>query len=113
MEARLQSSVMVSALQRRAESEGGFAAVLAKGDSQAGAILVILAERGRKARIMERVLHSDDRYAWLDVSSQTVENEEETERFLARRRKFDPDLWIIELDVASAERFAAEMNLTL
>lgn len=113
MEARLQSAVMVTALQRRAEAEGGFAAVLAKGDSQAGAILVILAEKGRKARILERSLHADGRYAWQDVRSQTINNEEEIERFLSRRRRSDPDLWIIELDIASVERFADEMNLTL
>ena len=113
MEARLQSSVMVGALKRLAESQGGFAAVLQKGDSQAGAILVILCEKGRKLRIVERVLQPDGVYAWQDVSSQTIENEEQAERFLERRRKFDPDIWIIELDIASAERFAAEMNLTL
>lgn len=113
MEGRLQSAVMVTALQLRAEQEGGFAAVLTKGDSRAGAIIVILAEKGRKARILERALQADGRYAWHDVRSQTVENEEETERFLARRRNSDPDLWIIELDIASAERFAAEMTLTL
>jgi hypothetical protein len=32
-------------------------------------------------------------------------------RSIARRKeRFDPDIWLIELDVASAERFAAEMN---
>ena len=40
----------------------------------------------------------------------TFENEEQFQRFLERRRKYDPDLWILELDIASAERFAAEMN---
>jgi hypothetical protein len=35
MEPRLQSELLVKALQRRAESEGGFAAVLARGDSMA------------------------------------------------------------------------------
>lgn len=110
MEVRIQSSVMVGALKRRAESEGGFAAVLAKGDPDAGAILVILAERGRKARILERSLTPDGRYAWQDVAGQTAENNGEIEQLLGRRRKYDPDLWIIELDIASAERFAAEMN---
>jgi hypothetical protein len=113
MEARLQSSVMVDALKRRAESIGGFAAILAKGDRDAGAILVILAERGRKLRMLERALQPDGRYAWQEVGGQTVENEQESSAFLERRRKYDPDLWIIELDIASAERFAAEMNLTL
>ncbi|HWV11973.1 MAG TPA: DUF1491 family protein, partial [Sphingobium sp.] len=29
-------------------------------------------------------------------------------QYLARRRRSDPDLWVIELDIADAERFAAE-----
>ena len=54
MEPRLQTSVQVSALIRRAESHGGFAAILAKGDPTSGSMLVILAEKGRKARILKR-----------------------------------------------------------
>jgi hypothetical protein len=110
MEARLSTSVLVTALMRRVESIGGFAAVLAKGDATAGAALVILTEKGRKQRVLERILQPDGRYIWQDVSTQAAENEEEFERLLGRRRKYDPDLWLIELDVPSAERFAAEMN---
>ncbi len=110
MQPRLASKVLVSALLRRAESEGGFGVVLAKGDSTAGAITLILAEKGRKLRIMERALQPDGRYIWQQIPTQAAENEEEVDRFLARRRKFDPDLWLIELDIASAERFAAEMK---
>jgi hypothetical protein len=110
MEARLQSSILVNALQRRAESEGGFAAVLAKGDPGAGAILVILAERGRKVRVLERLLDRGSGYFWQDIGQQALANEEEFKKFLEKRRRFDPDIWLIELDVASAERFAAEMN---
>jgi hypothetical protein len=107
--ARLASSVLVSALLRRAQDEGGFGAVVAKGDPMAGAIAVILAEKGRKACFLERLLQPDGCYSWQSAI-QEVENEEEFNSFLARRRKFDPDLWILELDIASAERFAAEMN---
>jgi hypothetical protein len=107
--ARLASSVLVGALLRRAQDEGGFGAVIAKGDPMAGAIAVILAEKGRKACFLERLLQPDGSYAWQSAR-QDVENEEEFKSFLERRRKFDPDLWILELDIASAERFAAEMN---
>jgi len=110
MEARLKSSILVGALIRRAESHGGFAAVLAKGDPSAGSVLVILAERGRKVRIVERALQGDGRYSWQETGVQALAHAEETEKFLARRRSFDPDIWLIELDVPSAERFAAEMN---
>ena len=110
MEPRLQTHVLVHGLMRQAESEGGFAAVLSKGDPAAGSVLVILAEKGRKVRILERLLQHEGRYAWQDVGDQALQNADETEKFLAKRQKFDPDLWILELDIASAERFAAEMN---
>jgi hypothetical protein len=106
---RLASAVLVSALLRRAQDEGGFGAVLAKGDPTAGSIAVILAEKGRKACFLERLLQGDGRYSWQSAR-QEIENEEEFKSFLERRRRFDPDLWILELDIASAERFAAEMN---
>lgn len=109
MAPRLASSVLVSALLRRAQDEGGNGAVLAKGDPTAGAIAVILAEKGRKARFLERLLQADGRYSW-EESRQRIENEQDFQAFLDRRRKHDPDLWILELDIASAERFAAEMN---
>ena len=109
MTQRLTSQLLATALLRRAESQGGNGAVLAKGDSTAGAIAVILAEKGRKACFLERLLQADGSYSW-QASRQDVENEADFNSFLARRRNADPDLWILELDIASAERFAAEMN---
>ena len=109
MTARLSSAVLASSLLRRAQAEGGVGAVIAKGDSTAGAIAVILAEKGKKACFLERLLQPDGSYSWQS-SRQDVENEQEFTSFLERRRKSDPDLWILELDIASAERFAAEMN---
>ena len=110
MEPRLQSSLLVTALIRRVESEGGFAAVLAKGDPDSGSVLLVLAEKGRKAGFLERVLQPDGRYSWQAVGEQALANTEETEKFLQRRRKYDPDIWLIELDIPSAERFTAELN---
>ena len=110
MEPRLSSSVLVSGLMRRAESEGGFATVLSKGDPTAGSILVVLLEKGGKPRFFERILQPDGRYSWQQASGEAAENEEESRRFLDRRLKFDPDMWLIELDIASSQRFADEMN---
>lgn len=108
MSARLTSKVLVSALLRRAQAEGGFGAILAKGDSTAGAIMVILAERGRRTAMLERLLEPDGRYAWRDTGGAVTDEEFGT--LVARRRRNDPDLWIVELDVADGDRFAAEMN---
>ena len=109
MSGRLASAVVATGLIRRAETEGGFGAVLAKGDATAGAILVLLIERGARKCLLERLLQPDGTYAWQD-STQADGDDESFARMIARRRQFDPDLWIVELDVPSAERFAAEMN---
>lgn len=110
MEPRLASSVLVGALVRRAEAEGGFAAVIAKGDSTAGAILLILTERGAKTAVYERALDADGAYAWQTSTLDGSGAGAEVPDFVARRRRFDPDLWVLELDIPSIERFAAEMN---
>ena len=109
MAARLASSIQVSALLRLAETQGGFAAIVSKGDPTAGAIALLLLERGIPIGLLERLLQPDGGYAWRD-SGQAGGNADALEKFLARRRQSDPDLWIIELNVPSAERFAAEMN---
>ena len=109
MEPRLASSVLVSALLRRAEVEGGFGMVLARGDATAGAIAVVLVERGASPRLFERMLQPDGHYAWNE-SPKPAGEEAALKAALERRRRIDPDLWIVELDIASSERFAAEMN---
>jgi len=110
MEPRLATSVLVSALVRRAEAEGGFAAVLAKGDPTAGSVLVVLTEKGAKTAIYERALQGDGRYDWAATASEVAENMLKVPGFVARRRRFDPDLWVLELDIPSIERFAAAMT---
>ena len=109
MEPRLASAVLVGALLRLTESEGGFGAVLAKGDADSGAILLVLVERGAGARCYERLLQPDGSYAWEESPRQPADAAA-LGAFLERRRRVDPDLWIVELDIASAERFAADMK---
>ena len=108
MRERLKSSMFVSALLRLAEREAGFGMVVAKGDEDAGAILIVLAERGRPIKLLERVLKGDGIYAW-DSPLAAGHNAADIDKFLERRRRFDPDSWVIELDTASAERFADEI----
>lgn len=109
MTPRLTSVLLVQALLRLAESEGGFGMVLAKGDDSAGAVAVVLLEKGGNPRFLERILSAGGSYLWQS-RGQGTENKSDFSEYLAKRRRIDPDLWLIELDVACAERFAAEMN---
>jgi hypothetical protein len=109
MSARLTSALLISTLTRRAFALGGSAAVLAKGDPGAGAIMLHVREKGVFSGLWEPVLTPSGGYHWVKNDSQTIENQENFNNYLDRRRARDPDLWLIELDVPNAERFTAEL----
>ena len=106
MSGRLPTGVLVSALLRRVHDAGGSGAVLAKGDAQAGAILIVTAERGQDQRLLERGIGADGHVTLIDSTPA-----EDLDGYCQRRRARDPDLWLIELDVARAHQFAAETIL--
>lgn len=108
MTARLASGVLASALIRRVNAEGGHAVVLAKGDVTSGSIVLICAERGGILSLRERLLGADGNYVWEDVTPKSGAEMADFRDYLERRRSRDPDLWVIELDIPNAERFAAE-----
>lgn len=100
--------MLVSALIRRANDAGGFATVLARGDQDAGAILVVTLDHGARPRAWERGIGPDGRTQLLAVGPQDIADDADVTAYWQRRRSFDSDLWVVELDIASAERFAAE-----
>jgi hypothetical protein len=108
VDARLPAHIEVSGLIRRVQSEGGFAAVLKKGESEAGTILVVLVENGANSCVYERMPQLDGTRSWHCSRKQDIEKPEEFSEYLARRAKQDSDIWIVELDIANGERFIAE-----
>lgn len=110
MTPRLTTALFVNALIRRVNQSGGMAAVLTKGDETAGALLLITLEKGLNTGIWERTWTAQGAYGWTQVNAQVIENEEEIRDFCARRRAQDPDLWIVELDIAHGAQFAVELD---
>jgi hypothetical protein len=106
-EVRLAPGLEVSALLLRASGEGGFGAVLAKGDPERGTILLVLIERGAGPQLMQRRLSPEGNYIW---ESRTFTDSGALDQHLAKIRRADPDIWILELDIPSVERFIAEMT---
>lgn len=105
MDSRLPAHVEVSALMRAVEAAGGFAMVLSKGERDAGTIMVVVTEGGRNARAYERMPQPDGTRKWTQSKAQNIEKNWEFSEYLTRRGDQDPDLWIVELDVAHGERF--------
>ena len=106
--ARLTSAILVNALVRRTNAAGGFATIIVKGDEASGVILVQVLEKGKETGLFERVSNFAGGYALMRCGPSLEDGPEALATYVARRRRSDPDLWIIELDIPEAERFAAE-----
>jgi hypothetical protein len=112
MIARLASGVVVTALMRRVQGAGGNAAVLAHGDETAGAILLVIASRGEALRLLTRRLDPSGAYVWDDIALPQPDGESggsAVAELVDRARRRDPDLWVVELDIADGQRFADEL----
>lgn len=107
MTARLTADFLVKAMLRRVHDAGGSGAILSRGDSRSGAILVLTLERGANPRFFERGIGGGGTAALIQTGPKG-ESQESADDYWRRRVARDPDLWVVELDIAAAERFAAE-----
>ncbi|QJB69660.1 DUF1491 family protein [Parasphingorhabdus halotolerans] len=110
IEPRLSSEFFITALLKKVNQEGGFGAVIRKGDRISGSILVICVEKGENPRLLEKMPMLDGSSMWQKIWPQDIEKQQNLDEYLARRTKFDPDIWLIELDIPDAERLIAEMG---
>ena len=82
--------------------------IIARGEPDRGAIVLLVAQRGAHVACLERGLSAKGTYAWQKVGPEPGASPESVRDWSQKRRSFDPDLWLIELDVALPERFIAE-----
>lgn len=112
---RVTSELWVSALVRRAFSGGGFAAILRRGAAEAGAVLILRRDRSGEVRLYvpaPQTSYDEARpQERLFTEVPGGGDEEEAARRIEREVRFDPDLWVLELDVDEAA-FAALVAVT-
>jgi hypothetical protein len=105
VDSRLPAHLEVSGLIRAVEAAGGFATVIAKGERDAGTLLVVCSEKGGQSAAYERMPQPDGTRAWRLTRQQDPEKPQEFWEYCDRRKRQDGDLWIVELDVPNGERF--------
>jgi hypothetical protein len=103
---RVTTEFWVSSVLRRAFSAGGFGAVERRGAAEAGAVLIL-----RRDRMGATALYAPAPQASYDEArpqerlfTQVLNgaDEEAAAGRIARETRFDPDLWIVELEVDDA-----------
>lgn len=98
---RVTTDFWVSALVRRIFADGGFAAIVRRGATEAGAVFVVLRDRmggvtlfGPAPQTSYDAAKPDER---LFVRHE-LENETALEKFIEREGRFDPDIWVVEVE---------------
>jgi hypothetical protein len=105
----LKTEIWAQALIRRAQIAGAFAAVVRKGDPDAGAVLVKVSTLDGRARLYAPARDGAGERIWLDLSTGSLGVEEGGVDEHARRRAAnDPDLWIIEIEDRAGRNFLTE-----
>ncbi|QDZ01099.1 DUF1491 family protein [Nitratireductor mangrovi] len=102
---RLRSDIFVAALTKRAFAAGGFAAVLNRGASEAGAIFVVFRDRLGGATLYgpaPQTGYADNQASRLFAQAGAELDEEALGKKLERELRFDPDAWVVELEVGLA-----------
>ena len=99
---RLTTEFFVSALVRRVFGSGGFAAVVRRGASEAGAVFVLCRGRfggatlfGPAPQTSYDMARPDER---LFLPLEAGADEGVLEKRLEAEQRFDPDIWVVEIE---------------
>ena len=108
---RLKSGIWVAAYVRRCHLEGAFAAVRRRGSDEAGAVFIKLNRLDGSADVYGPAPQSAfdearpaDRAFVASLKGQPVP-EADVEAYLARQIRFDPDVWIVEVEDRAGRHF--------
>jgi hypothetical protein len=107
---RLKSSIWVAAYLRRCQTEGVFGVVRRRGAEEAGAVFVKLALLDGKAVLYTpapQTAYDDSRPIERIFSPSLREPvaEQVVEERLAKEIRFDPDIWIVEVEDKAGRHF--------
>lgn len=100
---RVTTDFWVSSIVRRAYAAGGFAAVARRGASEAGAVMIT--QRGRMGEM--RLYGPAPQTSYDDAKPDErlfaellrADEENQIRDRIERELRFDPDLWVVELEV--------------
>jgi len=101
----LKAGFWTSALIRRAETAGAFAAVVKRGDKDAGACLLKVRLLNGEATLYRPIRNMEGARVWLPKGP---EEEREIDNYINGRVDDDPDLWIVEIEDRKGRHFLTE-----
>jgi len=98
---RVTTDFWMSALLRRVFSGGGFAAIVKRGSPEAGAVFVILRDRMGGAELFgpaPQTSYDSAKPEERHFTRLNVKDEAALDAHLEKEKRFDPDIWVAEIE---------------
>ncbi len=103
MEARLKTGIWIKALIRRCDLAAIPVAVVARGDGDAGSVVLKFNGGATGCSVLTQALGLDGERIWMRATGSAAVAEADADAYIARQRGRDPDLWIVEIENGAAE----------
>jgi hypothetical protein len=103
---RLKAGIFVRALIRRAEVEGASAFVVKKGAEEAGAVFLKISRLDGTSDVLMQARRGEGDLVWMKALTAATEDAART--YFDKQKKFDPDLWILEIEDRQGRAFVDE-----
>lgn len=100
---RLKSEIRVQAWIRRCAAQGLVATVARKGDVESGAVMLKINRLSAGCEVYSGVSTAEGQEGWLRSSGPKPVSEKEADAYLARQAKYDPDVWVLEIEDPKAQ----------
>ncbi|WP_417426632.1 DUF1491 family protein [Hoeflea sp.] len=106
---RLKAGIFVSAIVRRVFADGGMAVIERRGSEEAGAIFVRIRHRDGSESLAapapQTAFDSDHPDGRLFELRKSRVAENEVSEAIAREIRFDPDIWVLEIETETPETY--------
>jgi hypothetical protein len=104
---KLKSQFYVQALIRRAEVAGASAWLLRRGAEDAGAVFLKINRLDGMLTVLSPARRGEGERIWTRPLGEACD-EEAASAYFARQLKFDPDIWIVEIEDRAGRNFVDE-----
>jgi len=104
---RLKAGIFVRALMRRADVAGASAFIVRKGAEEAGAVIITVSRLDGTCLVLNQARDGKGNLVWARPLGDWSE-EPRARAWLDKEIKFDPDLWIVEIEDRQGRAFVDE-----
>lgn len=107
MRPRVKSVIQVQAIIRRAELSGAHAFLVRRGSEEAGALFIKVSRLDGTCTVLNQARRGEGELIWAKPLGEKAD-EATVNAWLERQTRFDPDLWILEIEDREGRAFLIE-----